>query len=311
MSHIYNDATDLVGRTPLVRLHHITAGLDAEILAKLEFYNPGSSVKDRIGLSMIEAAERSGQLRPGGRIIEGTSGNTGIALAWIGAIRGYRVTIVLPDDLSVERRATLRAFGAEVVLTPGELGLAGSGAECRRLAEADPTAFVPGQASNPANPEAHRATTGEEIWADTDGRVDVLVASVGTGGTITGSGQSLRAKNPDLAIYGVEPAEAAILNGHEWTPHKIQGIGGNMIPEVLDQSLYDEILDIPSDDALAMSRRIALEEGLLVGISSGAAALAALDVAARPEHAGHRIVVIFPDSGERYLSTELFSHLAE
>ncbi len=307
MSRVFTDSTELVGSTPLVRIRSLAAGLPVQVVAKLEGFNPAGSAKDRIGLSIVDDAERRGLLRPGGRVVESTSGNTGIALAWVGALRGYRVTIVLPDSLSVERRALLRAFGAEVLLTPGELGLKAAKDVAEQIVAEDPTAFLSGQSDNPANPAAHRRTTAEEIWADTDGQVDILVAAVGTGGTITGVGQVLRERRPGVQVIGVEPAESALLTGGEAGPHKIQGIGGNLIPRTLDRDVYDEVVDVPSDAAIALARRAAREEGLLVGISSGAALWAALEVARRPENAGRLLVVVLPDTGERYLSTELFA----
>jgi cysteine synthase A len=309
MTGIHADATELVGGTPLVRLDRIAAHTGARVLAKLEYLNPGSSVKDRIGLSMIEAAEADGRLRPGGRIIEGTSGNTGIALAWIGAIKGYRVTIVLPSSLSLERRRLLEALGAELVLVDGPLSAAG--AKVAELLEADPGAFVPGQGGNPANPAAH-VRTAEEIWADTDGRVDILVATAGTGGTVTGAGRALKERNTALEVVAVEPAEAALLSGGEYHEHGIQGIGGDALPPILVDSreLIDEVVAVPSATALEVARLVARTEGLVVGISSGAAVAAALEVAARPENAGKTLVTVLPDTGERYISTELFQPTA-
>ena len=302
---IYDDVTGVIGNTPLVRIHRLHEG-PGEVLAKLESLNPMSSVKDRIGLAMIEAAEQSGDLRPGGEIIEPTSGNTGIALAFIGAARGYRVTLIMPDSMSRERRAVLRALGAELVLTPAAEGMPGAIAGAEALLAERPAAFMPGQFDNPANPEVHFRTTAEEIWRDTGGRVDVLVVGVGTGGTLTGVTRRLRQLSRSLRTVAVEPADSPVLSGGEPGPHKIQGIGAGFIPQVLETELIDEIITVANDDAIAMARRAAREEGLFVGISSGAALAAAAEVAARPESAERRIVVIVPSFGERYLSTDLF-----
>lgn len=311
MSRIYDDATQLVGRTPLVRINRITDGAPATVVAKLEFYNPASSVKDRIGVAIVDAAEKSGTLPPGGTIVEATSGNTGIALAFVGAVRGYRVVLTMPESMSAERRALLRAFGAELVLTPAAEGMLGAVTRAEQIAAERPGAVLARQFANEANPAIHRATTAEEIWADTDGAVDVVVAGIGTGGTITGVGQVLKARKPSVRIVGVEPAESPILNGGQPGPHKIQGIGANFVPEVLDTSVYDEIVDVPGDTAVAVARRAAVEEGLLVGISSGAALHAATLLAQRPENAGRLIVAIVPSFGERYLSTVLYSDLMD
>ncbi len=302
---IYDDVTGVIGNTPLVRIHRLHEG-PGEVLAKLESLNPMSSVKDRIGLAMIEAAEQSGDLRPGGEIIEPTSGNTGIALAFIGAARGYRVTLIMPDSMSRERRAVLRALGAELVLTPAAEGMPGAIVKAEALLAERPAAFMPGQFDNPANPEVHFRTTAEEIWRDTGGRVDVLVVGVGTGGTLTGVTRRLRQLSRSLRTVAVEPADSPVLSGGEPGPHKIQGIGAGFIPQVLETELIDEIITVANDDAIAMARRAAREEGLFVGISSGAALAAAAAVAARPESAERRIVVIVPSFGERYLSTDLF-----
>lgn len=307
---IYDDVTQLVGNTPLVRLNRIMDGAEATVAAKLEFYNPASSVKDRIGVAIVDAAERSGQLKPGGRIVEATSGNTGIALAMVGAARGYRVTLAMPETMSKERRALLRAFGAELVLTPGSEGMRGAVSRAEEIASED-GAVLARQFANEANPEMHRRTTAEEIWKDTDGGVDVLVAGIGTGGTITGVGQVLKSRKPGVQVIGVEPAESPILNGGQPGPHKIQGIGANFVPEILDTSVYDEIIDVDADTSVQWARRAAAEEGLLVGISSGTALYAAVQVAKRPENAGKTIVVIIPSFGERYLSTILYSDLLE
>ena len=307
---IHDDVTQLVGNTPLVRLNRLTEGAHATVAAKIEFSNPGASVKDRIGVSMIEAAERSGQLKPGGTIVEATSGNTGIALAMVGAAKGYKVLLAMPETMSKERRALLRAFGAELVLTPGSEGMKGAVAKAEELGAADGAVLVR-QFANEANPEVHRRTTAEEIWADTDGQVDVVVAGIGTGGTITGVGQVLKERKPSVRMVAVEPAESAILNGGEPGPHKIQGIGANFVPEILDTSVYDEVIDVDADTAVQWARRAAREEGLLVGISSGAALAAAVQVASREDMAGKLVVVVIPSFGERYLSTVLYSDLMD
>ncbi|MFF2452810.1 cysteine synthase A [Isoptericola sp. NPDC058082] len=311
MARIYDDATKLIGRTPLVRLNRLAAGLDATVVAKLEFYNPANSVKDRIGVSIIDAAEASGDLQPGGTIVEGTSGNTGIALAWVGAARGYKVVLAMPETMSKERRALLRAYGAELVLTPGAEGMKGAVAAAEKIAAERPGAILARQFANEANPKVHRETTAEEIWADTDGEVDVVVSGIGTGGTITGVGQVLKKRKPEIRIVAVEPAESPILNGGTPGPHKIQGLGANFVPEILDTSVYDEVLDVDAETSVELARRAAKEEGLLVGISSGAAIAGALEVAKRPENAGKLIVVVIPDFGERYLSTILYSDLLD
>jgi len=309
MSKVFADATQLVGRTPLVRINRLGADTGANIIGKLEFYNPASSVKDRLGVAIVDAAEKSGALKPGGTIVEGTSGNTGIALAWVGAARGYHVVLTMPETMSLERRALLRAFGAELVLTPGSEGMKGAVAAAEKIAAERPGAILAHQFANPANPEIHRKTTALEIWEDTDGQVDVLIAGVGTGGTVTGVGEVLKTRNPDIKVIAVEPKESPILNGGQPGPHKIQGIGANFVPEVLDTNIYDEVIDIDAETALETARACAREEGLLVGISSGAALAAALQVAARPESKGKNIVVIIPDTGERYLSTVLYQDL--
>lgn len=311
MARIYDDATKLIGNTPLVKLNRLTEGLEATVLAKLEFYNPANSVKDRIGVSIIDAAEASGELKEGGTIVEGTSGNTGIALAWVGAARGYKVVLAMPETMSKERRALLRAYGAELVLTPGAEGMKGAVAAAEKIAQERPGAILARQFANEANPKIHRETTAEEIWADTDGNVDILVAGIGTGGTITGVGQVLKDRNPDIKVVAVEPEESPILNGGAPGPHKIQGIGANFVPEILDTKVYDEVIDVNLATAIDTARRSAKEEGLLVGTSSGAALSAALQVAKRPENAGKTIVVIVPDFGERYLSTPLFEGLVD
>ncbi|MCA1005132.1 cysteine synthase A [Rhodococcus hoagii] len=306
---IYNNVTELVGRTPLVRLNRLTEGLGAQVVAKLEFYNPANSVKDRIGVAIIDAAEASGDLKPGGTIVEGTSGNTGIALAMVGAARGYKVILTMPETMSVERRVMLRAFGAEIVLTPGSEGMAGAVKKAEELVGQAENAVLARQFANAANPEVHERTTGEEIWADTDGTVDIFVAGIGTGGTLTGTGRTLRKYNPDVTIVGVEPADSPILNGGQPGPHKIQGIGANFVPEVLDREIYDEIIDVEFEDAIRVARSLGTDEGILGGISSGANVWAALELAKRPENAGKTIVVVVPDFGERYISTPLFEHI--
>ncbi len=311
MARIYDDATKLIGNTPLVRLNRLTEGLEATVVAKLEFYNPANSVKDRIGVSIIDAAEASGELQPGGTIVEGTSGNTGIALAWVGAARGYNVVLAMPETMSKERRALLRAYGAELVLTPGSEGMKGAVAAAERIAAERPGAILARQFANPANVDVHRRTTAEEIWADTDGEVDIVVAGIGTGGTISGVGQVLKERKPEVKIVAVEPAESAILNGGQPGPHKIQGLGANFVPEILDRDVYDEVVDIDAETAVATARAAAKEEGLLVGISSGAAIEAAIQLAKRPENKGKLIVTVVPDFGERYLSTILYSDLLD
>ena len=310
MARIYDDVTKLVGNTPLVRLNRITDGAGATVVAKLEFYNPASSVKDRIGVSMIDAAEASGELKAGGTIVEATSGNTGIALAMAGAARGYRVVLTMPESASKERRVLLRAYGAELVLTPAAEGMKGAVARAEQIGQEQGAVLVR-QFENEANPEIHRRTTAEEIWNDTDGGIDALVAGIGTGGTITGVGQVLRQRKPDVKIFAVEPAASPILNGGPPAPHPLQGIGANFVPEILDRSVYDEVLDAPNDEALTYARRAAKEEGLLVGISSGAAIWGAVQVAKRPEFEGKLVVVVIPSYGERYLSTVLFQDLLD
>jgi cysteine synthase len=310
MARIYDDVTTLVGNTPLVRLNRITDGAGATVVAKLEFYNPASSVKDRIGVAMVDAAEAAGELKPGGTIVEATSGNTGIALAMVGAARGYRVVLTMPESASKERRVLLRAYGAELVLTPAAEGMKGAVARAEQIGR-ERGAVLVRQFENEANPEIHRRTTAEEIWNDTDGQIDALVAGIGTGGTITGAGQVLRSRKPDIKIFAVEPAASPILNGGPAAPHPLQGIGANFVPEILDRGVYDEVLDAPNDESLTFARRAAKEEGLLVGISSGAALWAAVQVAKRPEFEGKLVVVVIPSYGERYLSTVLFQDLAD
>jgi len=311
MARIYDDATQLIGNTPLVRINKLTEGLGATVVGKLEFYNPANSVKDRIGVAIVDAAEASGQLKPGGTIVEATSGNTGIALAFVGAARGYDVVLTMPESMSKERRALLRAFGAELILTPAAEGMKGAVNRANEVVEERPGAILARQFANEANPAIHRRTTAEEIWNDTDGAVDILVAGIGTGGTITGVGQVLKERKPSVQIVGVEPAESPILNGGQPGPHKIQGIGANFVPEILDTSIYDEIIDVDADTAVKVARQAATDEGLLVGISSGAALHAAIELAKRPENAGKLIVTIIPSFGERYLSTILYADLLD
>ena len=307
---IYDDVTALIGNTPLVRINKITDGAKATVAAKLEFYNPASSVKDRIGVAIVDAAERSGELKPGGTIVEATSGNTGIALAMVGAVRGYTVVLAMPESMSKERRALLRAFGAEIVLTDPALGVRGAVEKSEEIA-AERGGILARQFANEANPQIHRETTAEEIWKDTDGQVDIFIAGIGTGGTITGVGQVLKQRNPQVQIIAVEPKESPILNGGKPGPHKIQGIGPNFVPEILDTTVYDEVIDIYAETSVEYARRAATEEGLLVGISSGAALAAAAQVAARPENEGKLIVVLIPSFGERYISTILFEGLVD
>ncbi|HAX40485.1 MAG TPA: cysteine synthase A [Clostridiales bacterium] len=311
MAKIAKSMTELIGKTPLLELSGFGKKneLKAKIIAKLEYFNPGGSVKDRIALAMIEDAEQSGALKPGSVIIEPTSGNTGIGLGWVAAARGYRVILTMPETMSVERRVLMKAYGAEIVLTEGAKGMKGAIAKASELAAEIPNSFIPGQFDNPANPAIHRATTGPEIWEDTDGRVDILVAGVGTGGTITGAGGYLKSKNPKLKVVAVEPADSPVLSEGRPGPHKIQGIGAGFVPTVLSTTVYDEIITVKNEDAFATAREIGSVEGLLVGISSGAAAWAAAELAKRPENAGKTIVVILPDTGERYLSTALFADL--
>ena len=309
MAKIYTSADQLIGKTPLLELRHIeqAQGLRARILAKLEYFNPAGSVKDRVALRMIDEAERSGALRPDSVIIEPTSGNTGIGLASVAAARGYRIIIVMPDTMSVERRQLMKAYGAELVLSDGKAGMAGAIARADELAAQIPNSFIPGQFVNPANPRAHYETTGPEIWADTDGKVDIFVAGVGTGGTITGVGRYLKEQNPAVRVVAVEPASSPVLSAGKAGAHKIQGIGAGFVPEVLDTAVYDEIIPVSNEDAFTAGRLVGRSEGVLVGISSGAAVHAAVELAKRPENAGKTIVVLLPDTGDRYLSTPLFS----
>ena len=309
MSLVYGNITEAFGNTPLVRLNRVTEGSGATVLAKLEFYNPSSSVKDRLAIAIVDAAEASGELKPGGTIVEATSGNTGIALAMVAAARGYKAVLAMPDTMSSERRMLLRAYGATLVLTPGSEGMTGAVNKAVEIAVEIPGAVLARQFENPANPEIHRKTTAEEIWRDTDGAVDVFVAGVGTGGTLTGTGQVLKEKKPGLRVVGVEPLESPLLNGGEAGPHKIQGIGPNFVPAILDREVYDEVLDVTSQQAVDMARRLGAEEGILGGISSGATAHAAVELSKRPELAGSTIVVILASFGERYLSTVLYEGL--
>ena len=309
MSKVYQNITELVGKTPLLELANYEKkhGLKAKVIGKLEYYNPAGSVKDRIAKAMIEDAEQRGVLKPDSVIIEPTSGNTGIGLASIAAAKGYRIILTMPETFSVERRNLLKAYGAELVLTEGAKGMKGAIARAKELAEETPNSFIPGQFGNPANPAIHKATTGPEIWEDTDGQIDIFVSGAGTGGTVTGAGEYLRAKNPNIKIVVVEPADSPVLSGGSPGPHKIQGIGPGFVPAVLNTTVYDEIITVKNEDALATGREIAKTEGLLVGISSGAAAWAAVELAKRPENEGKTIVAVLPDTGERYLSTALFA----
>lgn len=309
MARINSSITEAFGRTPLVRLNSVTDGAGATVLAKLEFYNPSSSVKDRLGIAIIDAAEKSGALQPGGTIVEGTSGNTGIALAMVGAARGYTVVLAMPESMSIERRKLLKAYGAELVLTPPAEGMKGAVSRAEQVAAERPGAILAKQFANEANPAIHYATTGPEVWEDTDGAVDIFVSGVGTGGTITGAGRFLKEQKAGLTVVAVEPAESPILNGGAPGPHKIQGIGPNFVPDVLDRTVYDEVIDVNIAQSVAMARRLAAEEGILAGISSGATVHAALELAKRPENAGKTIVVIVASSGERYLSTVLYEDL--
>jgi cysteine synthase len=309
MAKIANNLTELIGRTPLLRLGRFSADAGTEVVAKLEAFNPGGSVKDRIGFAMIKDGEEKGLITKDTVIIEPTSGNTGIALAFVAAAKGYRLILTMPDTMSIERRNLLKAYGAELVLTPGAKGMKGAIEKAEELAAATPNSFVPQQFNNPANPAIHRATTAEEIWADTDGKVDILVAGVGTGGTLTGVGEVLKARNPGVKIIAVEPFDSPVLSGGIPGPHKIQGIGAGFIPKVLNPQVYDEIFKVKNDEAFDVARQLAREEGLLVGISGGAAAFAGRQIARRPENKGKLVVVVIPDTGERYLSTALFQDI--
>lgn len=306
MTRIYEDITKTIGNTPLVRLNNITRELESTVVAKMEFFNPMASVKDRIGIAMIEAAEKSGLIKKNTIIIEPTSGNTGVALAFVTAARGYKLILTMPDTMSTERRSLLKAFGAEIVLTPGAEGMKGAVNKAEELVKNTHDSFMPQQFKNPANTEIHSKTTAEEIWNDTDGTIDIFVGGVGTGGTITGVGEVIKKRKPSLKVVAVEPADSPVISGGKPGAHKIQGIGAGFIPDILNMNIIDEIFTVKNEQAFALSRRLAREEGILVGISSGAAAYAALQVAARPENKGKLIVVVFPDTGERYLSTALF-----
>lgn len=309
MSKIYHSLTQLVGNTPLLEVENVekTLGLKAHVLVKLEYFNPGGSVKDRVVLAMIEDAEKRGALKPGGVIIEPTSGNTGIGLAWVASVKGYRIILTMPETMSLERRNLLKALGAELVLTPGSEGMKGAIARAKELQQEHPSSFIPQQFENPANPEAHTRTTAEEIWRDTDGKVDIFVAGVGTGGTLSGTSRGLKKHNPAIKAYAVEPATSAVLEGNPSGPHKIQGIGAGFVPRNFDASAADQILPIQDNDAIRASRLLAQKEGLLVGISAGAALHAAIELAKKPENEGKTIVALLPDTGERYLSTVLYA----
>lgn len=309
MSKIYNNVTEIIGGTPLVRLNRLDADLPGNIAVKLEFYNPANSVKDRIGRAIIDAAEASGELKPGGTIVEGTSGNTGIALAMVGAARGYKVILTMPETMSTERRVMLRAFGAEIVLTPGADGMRGAVQKAEEIVQNTENAILASQFSNTANPEIHYKTTGPEIWEDTDGKIDILVSGVGTGGTVSGAGKYLKEKNSDIKIVAVEPADSPLLSGGQAGPHKIQGLGANFIPETLDRDIYDSVVAVSSEDSVKTARALGTEEGILGGISSGAAVWAALEEAKKSENKDKLIVAVVPDFGERYISTILYENI--
>lgn len=311
MSKVYDNILDTIGNTPIVRINRLAQDLPGNVLVKIESFNPANSVKDRIGKAIVDAAEASGELQPGGTIVEATSGNTGIALALVGAARGYDVVLTMPETMSLERRVMLRAYGAEIILTPGAAGMQGAMDKANEIVRERGNAILASQFANAANPEIHRNTTGEEIWKDTEGQVDIFVAGIGTGGTITGAGETLKKHNPDIKIYAVEPAASPLLTTGKAGPHKIQGLGANFIPEVLNQKIYEEVLTVTNEDAIAVSRQLAAQEGILGGISAGANLKAALEIAARPENEGKTIVTVVPDYGERYVSTALFEDIRD
>ncbi|AEG82299.1 Cysteine synthase [Corynebacterium ulcerans 809] len=311
MSKVYDNILDTIGNTPIVRINRLAQDLPGNVLVKIESFNPANSVKDRIGKAIVDAAEASGELQPGGTIVEATSGNTGIALALVGAARGYDVVLTMPETMSLERRVMLRAYGAEIILTPGAAGMQGAVDRANEIVRERGNAILASQFANAANPEIHRNTTGEEIWKDTEGQVDIFVAGIGTGGTITGAGETLKKHNPDIKIYAVEPAASPLLTTGKAGPHKIQGLGANFIPEVLNQKIYEEVLTVTNEDAIAVSRQLAAQEGILGGISAGANLKAALEIAARPENEGKTIVTVVPDYGERYVSTALFEDIRD
>lgn len=311
MSNVYNNVTETIGRTPLVRLNRLVEGLEAEVLVKLEFFNPANSVKDRIGRAIIDAAEASGELKPGGTVVEATSGNTGIALALVGAARGYNIVLTMPETMSAERRVMLRAYGAEIVLTPGAAGMQGAVDKANAIVAERPGSILARQFANPANPKIHQETTAVEIWEDTEGKVDAFVAGIGTGGTVTGVGTVLKERNPEITVIGVEPADSPLLTTGKAGPHKIQGLGANFIPDVLDRKILDEVITVTNEDAVATSRAMGTQEGILGGISAGANVKAALELATRPEFKRKTIVTLAPDFGERYVSTILFEDIRD